>query len=169
MLQLSYQSGLFTLISRIEVNTDIQTIWDFISLPENLSRITPPEMDFRITFRSTLEGEKMYPGQIITYNVRPLPFFNASWITEITQVKEKSFFIDEQRFGPYRFWHHQHNISETPGGTVITDIVSYKLPFGIIGRWIAGWMVKEQLKKIFSYRNRQMNLLFGSGMQEANA
>jgi ligand-binding SRPBCC domain-containing protein len=142
------------------VKTDLLTLWNFISLPENLSKITPPEMDFRITFRSSLNGGRMYPGQIIAYKVRPLPVFDASWVTEITQVQEKKFFIDEQRFGPYKFWHHQHIIKEVPDGVEMTDIVSYKLPLGFIGGWFGGWMVRRQLKKIFDYRSRQMEKLF---------
>jgi ligand-binding SRPBCC domain-containing protein len=93
MLQFSYQSGLYTLVSKMIVKTDLQTLWNFISLPENLSKITPPEMDFRITFRSSLNGGRMYPGQIIAYKVRPLPVFDASWVTEITQVQEKKFLL----------------------------------------------------------------------------
>lgn len=160
MPQFSYQSGLYTLVSVIELKTDIQTLWNFISQPENLSKITPPQMDFRITFRSSLEDGKMYPGQIIAYQVKPLPFFNASWVTEITQVQEKKFFIDEQRFGPYSFWHHQHMIKEVPGGVEMTDIVSYKLPLGFIGRWFGGRLVRRQLKNIFDYRTRQMETIF---------
>lgn len=156
MLKFSYQSGICTLTAKTIVKTDLQTVWDFISLPENLSKITPPEMDFRITFRSSLDGEKMYPGQIIAYRVKPLPFFKSSWVTEITQVQENKFFIDEQRFGPYRFWHHQHIIKEISEGVEMTDIVSYKLPMGFIGRWFGGWMVRQQLKKIFDFRGRQM-------------
>ncbi|MBE0662769.1 MAG: SRPBCC family protein [Bacteroidales bacterium] len=142
------------------IKADLQSAWDFISLPENLSKITPPQMDFRITYRSSLDGDKMYPGQIICYKVKPLPFFNASWVTEITQVQEKRFFIDEQRFGPYRFWHHQHIIKEVPEGVEMTDIVSYKLPLGMIGRWFVGWLVRRQLKNIFEYRSRQMDKIF---------
>jgi len=160
MLQFSYHSGLYTLVSKMIVKTDLQTLWDFISLPENLSKITPPEMDFRITFRSSLDNGKMYPGQIIAYKVKPLSVFDASWVTEITQVQEKKFFIDEQRFGPYKFWHHQHIINEAPDGVEMTDIVSYKLPLGFIGRWFGGWMVRRQLKNIFDYRSRQMDKLF---------
>jgi ligand-binding SRPBCC domain-containing protein len=160
MLQFSYQSGLYTITSKMLVKADLQSVWDFISLPENLSKITPAAMDFRITFRSSLDGGKMYPGQIIAYKVRPLPFFYASWISEITQVEEKRFFIDEQRFGPYRFWHHQHIINETPDGVEMTDIVSYKLPFGFIGRCLGGWLVRKQLNQIFSYRAVQMKELF---------
>jgi ligand-binding SRPBCC domain-containing protein len=160
MLKFSYQSGLYTLVSKMTVKTDLQTLWDFISVPENLSKITPPAMDFRITFRSSLNDEKMYPGQIISYKVKPLPVFDASWVTEITQVQEKKFFIDEQRFGPYRFWHHQHIIKEVPGGVEMTDIVSYKLPLGFIGCWFGGWMVRKQLKKIFNYRTMQLEKIF---------
>ena len=160
MLKFSYQSGLCTLVSKMTVKTDLQTLWDFISLPENLSKITPPEMDFRITFRSSLEGEKMYPGQIIAYKVKPLPVLSASWITEITQVQERKFFIDEQRFGPYKFWHHQHIIKEISGGVEMIDVVSYKLPLGWLGRLLGGGMVKKQLTKIFSYREAQMNKIF---------
>lgn len=160
MLKFSYQSGLYTLTARTLVRTDLQTLWDFISLPGNLSKITPPAMDFRITFRSSLDGDEMYPGQIIAYKVRPLPFFNASWITEITQVQEKKFFIDEQRFGPYKFWHHQHMIMDTGKGTEMVDIVSYKLPFGIIGRLLGGKIVRKQLTTIFSYRAKKMEQIF---------
>jgi len=160
MLQFTYQSGIYTLSAKTLVRTDIQTLWDFISLPENLSKITPPNMDFRITFRSSLDGEKMYPGQIIAYQVRPMPFFKASWVTEITQVLEKRFFIDEQRFGPYRFWHHQHILQEADGGIDMIDIVSYKLPFGFLGRWIGGRLVRKQLKDIFDYRAKKMKEIF---------
>jgi ligand-binding SRPBCC domain-containing protein len=160
MLQFSYQSGLYTLVSKMIVKTDLQTLWDFISLPENLSRITPPAMDFMITFRSSLNGDKMYSGQIIAYKVKPLPVFDASWVTEITQVQEKKYFIDEQRFGPYKFWHHQHIIRETPEGVEMTDIVSYKLPMAFIGRWFGGWLVRQQLKSIFNYRTIQLEKIF---------
>jgi ligand-binding SRPBCC domain-containing protein len=160
MLQFSYQSGLYTLTSNMLVKAGLQSVWDFISMPENLSKITPPAMDFRITFRSSLDDGKMYPGQIIAYKVKPLPLFSASWVTEITQVQEKKYFIDEQRFGPYSFWHHQHIIKETPEGVEMTDIVSYKLPLGFIGRWFGGWMVRRQLKSIFDYRTIQLDKIF---------
>lgn len=160
MLQFRSHSGIYTLTAIMLVRSDLQSVWDFISIPENLSKITPPAMDFRITFRSSLNDGKMYPGQIIAYKVKPLPFFDASWVTEITQVQEKGFFIDEQRFGPYKFWHHQHIIKSIAGGVEMTDIVSYKLPLGFIGRWFGGRMVRKQLTKIFEYRTKQMEKIF---------
>lgn len=160
MLRFTYQSGIYTLTSSMMVNTGLQTLWDFISKPENLTKITPPDMNFRITFRSSLPGKNMYSGQIITYNVKPLPFLDSSWVTEITKVEDKKYFIDEQRFGPYKFWHHQHMIRETDHGIEMTDIVSYKLPMGFAGRWLAGRMVRNQLRKIFDFRKQQMEKYF---------
>lgn len=160
MLQFTHQSGIYTISAKTLVRTDVQTLWDFISLPENLLKITPPDMEFRITFRSSLDGEKMYPGQIIAYKLRPMPFFKASWVTEITQVLEKRFFIDEQRFGPYRFWHHQHILQEADGGIEMIDIVSYKLPYGFLGRWVGGRLVRKKLKGIFDYRAKRMKEIF---------
>lgn len=160
MLRFTYHSGIYTLTASMMVNTGLQTLWDFISKPENLSNITPPEMDFQITFRSSLNGKEMYPGQIIIYDVKPLPFFKSSWVTEITHVHDKKYFIDEQRFGPYQFWHHQHMIRETDGGVEMIDIVSYKLPMGFAGRWLAGRMVRKQLRKIFDFRKQQMEKYF---------
>lgn len=101
----------------------------------------------------------MYPSQIIAYHVKPLPGFNASWVTEITQVQEKKFFIDEQRFGLYRFW-HQHMIKEAPDGVEMTDIVSCKLPFGMIGLLFGGRLVRRHLKNIFDYRTRPIVTIF---------
>ena len=88
------------------LKTDIDTIWDFASSPANLKEITPDYMLFNITSNNL--PEKMYPGMIIAYEVSPLLNIKINWLTEITQVKDKSFFIDEQRMGPYKMWHHQH-------------------------------------------------------------
>ena len=92
--------------------------WDFLSSPNNLELITPKSMDFNIT---DWDKKKAYPGQIIQYTVKPLFGVKINWVTEITQVKDKEFFIDEQRFGPYSFWHHKHFIEEIPNGVKMTD------------------------------------------------
>ena len=160
MITISYQSGIFVLQSSLIVKSTLSEVWKFISVPENLFRITPPEMNFKITFQSALDKKGMYAGQIITYKVSPMPFYRASWVTEITQVQEKKFFIDEQRFGPYSFWHHQHIIAETDEGVEMRDIVSFKLPFGGLGNMLGGWFVKKQLRKIFNYRTLKMKEIF---------
>jgi ligand-binding SRPBCC domain-containing protein len=132
--------------------------WDFFSSPRNLSAITPEYMNFKIEEISG--GDKMYSGQIIKYTVSVLPFVRMNWITEIKHVTEPSFFVDEQRFGPYKLWHHQHSFTEVRGGVEMTDEVNYALPLGFLGR-LAHWLfVGRQLNSIFDYRYKVLQDLF---------
>ena len=124
--------------------------WAFFSSPGNLADITPATMDFQIQHISR-EG-KMYPGQLISYKIRIFPGVWVNWLTEITQVKEEIYFIDDQRFGPYAFWHHQHFFEAVTGGVEMVDEVNYGLPFGWIGRLAHALFVKKQLKEIFAHR-----------------
>ena len=104
----------------------------------------------------------MYPGQIIQYIVTPILGIKTKWVTEITQVCDHEFFIDEQRFGPYALWHHKHFIKEIPGGVEMIDIVDYKLPFGLLGRIAHPLLVKGKLNEIFEYRYNKLIELFGN-------
>ncbi len=132
--------------------------WSFFSDPRNLSRITPPSLGLEVT--SDLPGV-MYSGMIITYLVRPIPWVSVGWVTEITHVREPVLFVDEQRFGPYRFWHHEHHFREVEGGVEMEDIVHYALPFGTIGRVFGGPLVRRRLEQIFSFRRRFLVREFG--------
>ncbi len=137
--------------------------WDFFSSPANLQRITPAEMGFKIISR--FHGLRMYPGQLIEYKVRPLLGIPVYWMTEITQVQEPVYFIDQQRFGPYTLWHHQHHFKAIPGGVEMTDIVHYRIPLGLLGD-LANWLfVKKKLESIFQYRYKAVEELFGSWKQ----
>lgn len=136
----------------------ISEAWSFFSNPKNLQRITPPSLGLEIT---SDVPEKMYPGMIITYRVRPVLGIPMQWITEITHVVEPHLFIDEQRFGPYRFWHHQHLFKEIDGGVEATDIVHYGLRGGPFARVANEVVVRKQLWRIFEFRNRYMEELFG--------
>ncbi|WP_379089408.1 hypothetical protein [Pedobacter sp. UC225_65] len=135
--------------------------WDFFSSPNNLAKITPDHMAFTVTsdFDPT---QKMYPGMIITYKVSPLFGINLNWMTEITQVEPEQYFIDEQRFGPFKFWHHQHHFKAIPNGVEMTDILTYGLPMGIFGQMAHGLLVKNRLKEIFEFRKRKTIELFGT-------
>ena len=133
--------------------------WDFFSNPANLQAITPPQMEFKII--SKYKGATMYPGQIIEYNVKPILKIPLYWMTEITHVESKLFFVDEQRFGPYTMWHHQHHFKEVEGGIEMTDIVHYKLPGWWIGDILNSLFVKKQLQQIFDYRFKKVEALFG--------
>ena len=98
---------------------------------------------------------------IISYKVSPVLGIKMTWVTEITQVKEKEYFVDEQRVGPYSVWHHEHKIEAIEGGVLMTDIVSYKPPFGILGSIANSILIKKQLKEIFDFRTVAMEKMFG--------
>ncbi len=149
-----------TLQRTIKLPISLEKAWDFFSNPKNLKEITPDYMGFDIT--STFFKENMYAGMIITYKVTPLLGIPMRWMTEITQVEDKAFFIDEQRVGPYKIWHHQHHFKAIEGGVEMTDIIDYVVPLGFIGRLIEPILVKGKLKEIFDYREQKMHLLFGS-------
>ncbi len=143
-------SKAFTIQTVQHLPIGIDQAWEFFSNPANLQQITPSRLGFSII--SSHHGEKMYPGQIIEYNVKPVLGIPLYWMTEITHVSDKKYFIDEQRFGPYALWHHQHHFKEVANGVEMTDIVHYKLPLGILGRIAHSLFVKKQLKEIFDYR-----------------
>lgn len=141
-----------------EINYPIKEVWDFIANPKNLKLITPDYMGFDITSKDLTE--KMYPGLIISYKVAPLLKIKTTWVTEITQIKEQEYFIDEQRVGPYKIWHHQHFLSPTNKGTLMKDIVSYQPPYGILGSIANKLIIKQKLNEIFDYRTKALNEIF---------
>ena len=122
------------------IPADLETVWKFVSSPANLEKITPPSMGFQVT--SPDLPETMYPGMIISYKVSPIPGWKTTWVTEITQVNEGRFFIDEQRVGPYSLWHHQHHLEAIQDGVLMKDIVSYKPPFGVLGALANRMMIR---------------------------
>ena len=134
--------------------------WSFFSSPANLKEITPAHLGFIVT--SKHHGEKMYAGQIIRYIVKPVLGIPLKWCTEITQVVDKQYFIDEQRFGPYAFWHHQHLFTENNGGVLMRDILNYKMPLGFLGNIVDAAFVHNEVKGIFEYRKKVLTERFGS-------
>ena len=136
----------------------IDNAWEFFSSPRNLEHITPDYMNFKILEISG--GETMYAGQIIRYKVNILPKIPVLWTTEITHMERGSMFVDEQRVGPYRLWHHQHFFFEVDGGVETVDEVHYALPMGFLGRIAHGLFVEKQLKTIFDYRKDALNQRF---------
>ena len=147
----------FQTIQRIPIS--LEQAWDFFSNPANLQRITPGEMGFEIV--STFHGTTMYPGQLIEYTVKPLLGIPLYWMTEITHVQDMQYFIDEQRFGPYSLWHHQHHFKAVEGGVEMTDIVHYRIPLGPLGGFANTLFVRTKLKKIFDFRYEAVENLFG--------
>lgn len=136
----------------------LEQAWDFFSSPANLSEITPPEMGFVIL--SEDKHRKTYQGQIIIYKVSPLLGIPMDWVTEITHCEKPNFFVDEQRFGPYALWHHQHHFKKIDGGVEMSDILTYKLKFGVLGRLLNKILVEQKIKTIFNYRKTKLESLF---------
>ena len=151
--------GFYQIKTKQKIPASIDEVWDFISKPANLKKITPKYMGFDITSQNG--DEEMHPGMIISYKVSPVFGIKMTWVTEITHVKEKEYFVDEQRVGPYSMWHHEHKIEEIEGGVLMSDIVSYKPPMGILGSIANSLLIKKQLKEIFDFRQKAVEEMFG--------
>ncbi len=147
-----------TLETEITIPVPHNVAWDFFSSPLNLREITPAELDFRVI---TKVPEKIHPGLMIEYRVRPVLGIPMPWLTEITHVREPYYFVDEQRLGPYRIWHHEHFLEPIgPEATRVRDLVHYVLPISPLGDIVHPWVVAPQLKKIFDYRKQKLEKIF---------
>ncbi len=144
--------------STLRLPISLDEAWGFFSSPKNLAVITPKELNLVPT---TELPSEMYPGMFIEYTVRPLLGIPMKWVTEITHVREKAFFVDEQRMGPYQIWHHQHHFKAIPGGVEMLDILDYRLPLGPLGIMMEKIMVGKKVREIFEYRTGRLNELFG--------
>ncbi len=141
-------------------HASVEEMWSFISAPKNLKEITPDYMGFEVT--TPYLSEKMYAGMIISYKVSPVLNFKVDWVTEITHVKENEFFVDEQRIGPYKLWHHQHHLIQMQEGVLMRDIVTYQPPFGFLGALANKLLISKKLNEIFNYRKVVLEKKFGS-------
>ena len=142
------------------VPISIEEAWRFFSDPHNLATLTPPDMGFEVTSHV---APNMYAGMMIPYRVRPLLGIPTRWLTEITHVEPRRFFVDEQRRGPYRLWHHEHHFAAVAGGVEMRDLVHYELPFGPLGDVVERLVVRPRIEGIFAYRKRVLAGRFGSG------
>ncbi len=158
-MEFSSKGIVYRLSSKQKLPISVDQAWDFLSNPKNLKIITPDYMSFDI-----ISGDEkpMFAGQIIQYIVTPVFGIKTNWVTEITQVVDKQYFVDEQRFGPYALWHHKHFIKQIDGGVEMEDIIDYKVPFGFIGRMAHPILVKPKLTEIFNHRIQKLIELFGS-------
>ena len=162
-MKISKYGNIYELTSVQRLPITLNKAWAFLSSPANLKEITPDYMGFDIVSGDT--GE-MYPGQIIQYIVKPLLGIKTRWVSEITYVSDKSYFVDEQRFGPYDLWHHKHFLKEVDGGVEMHDTIHYKLPFSPIANLFHGLLVKPRLEEIFTYRESKLVELFGEFKEE---
>jgi len=151
--------AVYQIIKKMKLPLSLEDAWEFISSPKNLKTITPDYMGFDIVSKDL--PEKMYAGMIISYRVSPVLSIKTNWVTEITHVRDLHYFVDEQRHGPYSIWHHQHQLEEIEGGVLMTDIVSYKPPFGFLGSIANSLFIRKKVNEIFDYREKKLIELFG--------
>ena len=149
----------YNLTRRQVLSTDPETAWRFFSDPSNLRLITPPWLDFRIT---SPVPDIIYAGLIITYRIRPLAGIAVPWVSEITQVDPPRFFVDEQKRGPYHFWHHQHFLHPRGDGVEKIDLVHYALPGGLIGIGLHAVLIRRKLDEIFRFRYDALARIFNA-------
>ena len=142
------------------IEEDISKCWDFFSSPHNLKKITPAYMNFEIL---TDVPKEMYEGLMIEYRVTPILNIPTKWVTKISKVQEKKYFIDEQWIGPYKAWHHEHHFKKIDNGTEMIDILTYQMPYGIIGKALHALFIKNKLSSIFAYRNQAVDRIFNKG------
>ena len=142
------------------IPVSLEEAWDFFSSPLNLAKITPQDMKFVVT-SDYAANSKIYAGMIITYKISPVLGIKINWMTEITHVKEGEYFVDEERFGPFALWHHEHHFKTIKGGVLMDDILHYAIPFGPIGRLANTMFVGKQIQKIFAYREKAIKEMFG--------
>ncbi len=136
------------------VQMPLEECWRFFSDPGNLSKITPPTMGF--TVLSELPPE-IHTGLMIRYRVSPLFGIPLSWLTEITQVRRPDYFVDEQRVGPYKVWHHEHFFRAIDGQqTEVRDLVHYVPPLGPLGALLNRLVIRRQLERIFDFRTESL-------------
>lgn len=152
--------AVYSLKSVQRIPVPVTEIWDFFSSPQNLPVLTPSELNFRVI--SKHHGNKIYQGQVIEYKVSPLLGIPVYWMTEITHVDPLKYFVDEQRYGPYNMWHHQHHFKSIEGGVEMTDIVHYKNPLWVLGDIANVIIVKNKLRDIFSFRHKAVAEKFGA-------
>jgi ligand-binding SRPBCC domain-containing protein len=149
---------IYTLHKTQRLPISLDSAWEFLSNPKNLKVITPDYMSFNIV--SNID-RPLYTGQIIQYIVTPLLGIKTQWVSEITHIEEKKYFVDEQMYGPYALWHHKHFVKEIPGGVELEDIIDYKVPLGWLGQLVHPFLVKPKLEEIFKYRQEKLLKLFG--------
>ncbi len=145
---------IYTLSRTQLVEMPLEECWRFFSNPGNLSKITPPRMGF--TVLSELPAE-IPTGLMIRYRVSPLFGIPMSWLTEITQVRRPEYFVDEQRVGPYKVWHHEHFFRAVDiRQTEVRDLVHYVPPLGPLGAILNRLVIRRQLERIFDFREQAL-------------
>lgn len=146
----------YTFERTTRIDAPLDAVFSFFSMHENLQRITPPRMRFRIV-RSP--GPRLHEGDRIEYKLRFLGL-PLRWTTLITLLRKNEVFADLQERGPFRYWLHTHTFRAANGGVEMHDRVEYELPLGILGRLFGAPLVRRQLQSVFDFRAEAIKAAF---------
>lgn len=133
-----------------------EELFRFFSIPENLEKITHPDMGFKVIRASTSVIEA---GTEIEYRLKQMGF-PLKWKALIAEWVPFQYFVDVQASGPFHTYRHKHSLFPVPGGTKVVDELRYVLPLGFLGSWVAGSMIRKQMQATFAYRKQRMLELF---------
>ncbi len=136
---------------------DPARIWEFFATPRNLDTLTSPHLRFRMIGDM---ATRMYAGQVIEYRVGIVPGLWSRWLTEITHVRAGEYFVDEQRLGPYRLWHHEHRFTPAQGGLHMIDHVTFDPGWSVCGDLGYLLWIRGKLDRIFDFRAQRIVALF---------
>jgi len=153
MIAFGRMDGAFTLTSEQWLPRPLPEVFAFFADAGNLDALTPGWLRFEIL---TPRPIAMRVGALIDYRLR-LRGLPIRWQSEISEWSPPRRFVDEQRHGPYRLWHHTHTFAEVDGGTAVSDIVRYRVVGGALVNTL---FVKRDLQKIFAYRQQKLAELF---------
>ncbi|REC76764.1 hypothetical protein DRF60_12780 [Chryseobacterium elymi] len=148
----------YCLVREQQLNCSIETAWNFFSSASNLSEITPKDMNFIVL--TTMENDEIYEGMLIDYYVSPLFGIKMKWQTVIIRVDFQKSFIDFQKKGPYKLWHHRHEFIPNEKGVIMKDTIDYELPMGFLGEIAHSLFVKKKVEYIFDYRYAVLERMF---------
>ena len=141
----------------ITVKEDIETVFKFFNRPENLVKLMPPFMKFKLLTPGELT---MKEGAIFDYHVAVFGIPNR-WTTYINDYKPPYYFTDIQLKGPHSYWHHVHTFKQTDRGTLVIDHIHYMLPFGILGRMVNSIVMRPIVNALFKHRTQIVSKKFG--------
>ena len=147
--------------------TTLDKAWAYFTNPDNLEVLTPKDMGLRnkVSAKEILvhSDNSLYIGKLITHNIKLLPFlpFRMDWVSEITHLESKHYFVDQQVTGPYAYWHHTHIFREIPQGIEAIDVIRYALPLGVLGRMMQPVFIQPKLQEVFAFRHKILEAHFG--------
>jgi len=143
----------FCLTTELLVTEPRSQVFEFFADAFQLETLTPPWLHFSVRTPRPIDMQR---GTLIDYKLR-LHGIPVRWRSEISTWDPPHQFVDEQRKGPYRYWHHLHTFEDVPNGTLVRDFVRYSMPLGFI---LHPLLVRRDLTQIFEYRREAMCGIF---------